>query len=193
MTVDFDPIAIALQVAREFDALGIVYTIGGSIAGSFAGEPRSTLDIDIVAAVLETHVPLIIAAVEHDFYVDKAALQRAVRERTSANLIHQPSQLKVDLFVAGGTPLDDQQLKRRQAVDVGGGQTLYLHPPEDILLQKLRWFRKGGEVSDRQWRDILGIVRVQGDRLDRAYLSTSAPMIDVLDLLDRALREASDV
>ena len=193
MTVDFDPIAIALQVAREFDALGIVYTIGGSIAGSFAGEPRSTLDIDIVAAVLETHVPLIIAAIEHDFYVDRAAMQRAVRERTSANLIHQPSQLKVDLFVAGGTPLDDQQLKRRQAVDVGGGQTLYLHPPEDILLQKLRWFRKGGEVSDRQWRDILGIVRVQGDRLDRAYLSTSAPMIDVLDLLDRALREASDV
>ena len=59
MTVDFDPIAIALQVAREFDALGIAYTIGGSIAGSFAGEPRSTLDIDIVAAVLETHVPLI--------------------------------------------------------------------------------------------------------------------------------------
>lgn len=193
MTVDFDPIAIALQVAREFDALGIAYTIGGSIAGSFAGEPRSTLDIDIVAAVLETHVPLIIAALEHDFYVDRAALQRAVRERTSANLIHQPSQLKVDVFVAGGTPLDEQQLKRRQAVDVGGGQTLYLHPPEDILLQKLRWFRKGGEVSDRQWRDILGIVRVQGDRLDRAYLSTSAPMIDVLDLLDRALREASDV
>lgn len=99
----------------------------------------------------------------------------------------------MDVFVAGGTPLDEQQLKRRQAVDVGGGQTLYLHPPEDILLQKLRWFRKGGEVSDRQWRDILGIVRVQGDRLDRAYLSTSAPMIDVLDLLDRALREASDV
>jgi hypothetical protein len=193
VTVDFDPIAIALQVAREFDALGIAYTIGGSIAGSFAGEPRSTLDIDIVAAVLETHVPLIIAALEHDFYVDRAALQRAVRERTSANLIHQPSQLKVDVFVAGGTPLDEQQLKRRQAVDVGGGQTLYLHPPEDILLQKLRWFRKGGEVSDRQWRDILGIVRVQGDRLDRAYLSTSAPMIDVLDLLDRALREASDV
>lgn len=81
MTVDFDPIAIALQVAREFDALGIAYTIGGSIAGSFAGEPRSTLDIDIVAAVLETHVPLIIAALEHDFYVDRAALQRAVRER----------------------------------------------------------------------------------------------------------------
>jgi hypothetical protein len=191
VTVEFDPIAIALQVAREFDALGIAYTIGGSIAGSFAGEPRSTLDIDIVAALLETQVPLLIAALEHDFYVDTAALQRAVRERTSANLIHQPSQLKVDVFVAGGTPLDEQQLKRRQAVDVGGGQTLYLHPPEDILLQKLRWFRRGGEVSDRQWRDILGIVRVQGDRLDRRYLSTSAPMIDVVDLLDRALREAS--
>jgi len=74
------------------------------------------------------------------------ALRRAVRDTSSASLIHQASQVKVDLFVAGGTPLDDQQLNRRQPVDVGAGQILYLHPPEDILLQKLRWYRKGGEI-----------------------------------------------
>ena len=74
-----------------------------------------------------------------------AALARAVRTRSSANLIHQTSQIKVDLFVAGGTPLDIQQIARRVAVDVGDGRILHVHPPEDILLQKLRWYRRGGD------------------------------------------------
>jgi hypothetical protein len=125
VTIPVDPIAVALAVTRALDALGIIHTIGGSIASSIAGEQRrGTL--------------------------------RAVRERSSTNLIHQATQLKIDLFVAGGTPLDEQQLRRRQAVEIAPGRTLHVHPPEDILLQKLRWYRKGGETSERQWRDILG-------------------------------------
>ena len=109
-----------------------------------------------------------------------------MRERSAANLIHHDSSVKIDLFVAGGTPLDSQQIARRLRVELAG-RVLYVHPPEDILLQKLRWYRKGGEVSDRQWRDITGIVRVQGARLDRDYLHRNAPALDVTDLLERAL------
>lgn len=185
----FDPIAVALVVTGVFDRLGIVHTIGGSVAASFAGEPRTSIDIDIVAALGESHIPALMAALSPDFYVDDEALRRAVRARTSANLVHHETQVKIDIFVAGGTPLDEQQLARRRAVDVGGGRILHVHPPEDILLQKLRWYRQGGEVSDRQWRDIVGIVRTQGPRLERDYLARYAPVLDVGDLLARALLE----
>ena len=183
-----DPIAVALRVADTLDALHVASTVGGSIASSFAGEPRSTLDIDIVAAIDESHIEGLVEALSADFYIDPDSLRRAIRTKSSANLIHHATQYKVDVFVAGGTPLDAQQLERRRRVDLGEGRVLYVHPPEDILLQKLLWYRKGGEGSDRQWRDILGIVRTQGDRLDRPYLTANARLLDIEDLLERALR-----
>lgn len=189
MSAPIDPIATALLVVRHLDAMQIPHTIGGSIASSFAGEPRSTVDIDIVVALEERHVEALVAALSAEFYVDADALRRAIRTRSSANLIHQATQLKVDLFVAGGTPLDARQIARRLAVDLGDGRRLHVHPPEDILLQKLRWYRRGGEVSDRQWRDISAIVRVQGGRLDRDYLREGAGILGVTDLLDLALAE----
>ena len=192
MTALVDPIAVAVRVGGVFDALGVRHTIGGSIAASFAGEPRSTIDIDFVVALNRAQVaPLVVAL--PDFYVAEEALYRAVESRGTANLIHQDSQLKVDLFVAGGTRLDDQQLARRQRLEIRPGQVIYIHPPEDVLLQKLRWYRMGGEVSDRQWRDIMGIIRTQGDRLDRGYLTANAPILGVDLELERALREAGAV
>ena len=189
MTQAIDPIATAALVSRHLDALHIAHTIGGSIASSFAGEPRATVDIDIVVALEERQVGELAALLSEEFYVDADALRRAVRTKTSANLIQRATQLKVDLFVAGGTPLDARQLARRQIVEFPDGRRLYVHPPEDILLQKLRWYRRGGEVSDRQWRDIAAIVRVQGRRLDREYLLEGAAVLGVGDLLDRALGE----
>jgi hypothetical protein len=184
-----DPAAVALLVTRALDELGIPHTIGGSIASSFAGEPRSTLDVDIIAAIQAEHVDSLVAALSSAFYIEGASLRRAIRATSSTNLIHQDTQIKIDLFVAGGTPLDHQQISRRTAVELGPGRTLYIHPPEDILLQKLHWYHKGGAVSDRQWRDVLGIVRVQGARLDTAYLREQAPTLGVEALLERALGE----
>jgi hypothetical protein len=184
-----DPLAVAWTISRALGGIGVVHTIGGSIASSFAGEPRSTSDIDVVAALEEFHVDPLVAAVSDAFDVDARGLRRAIRDRSSTSLVHHDTQLGVDLFVAGGTPLDIHQLARRQSLDVGGGRVLPIHPPEDILLQKLRWYQMGGRSADRQWRDIQGIIRVQGPRLDRAYLLEHAPALGVEALLPVALND----
>ena len=61
---------------------------------------------------------------------------------------------------------------------------------EDIILAKLEWYRLGNEVSERQWNDVLGLLRLQGAALDLAYLRSSAADLGIADLLDRARREA---
>jgi len=149
--------------------------------------PRSTLDVDIVCDLSLTN-----ARLQADLYVDAAALERAVANLSTANPVHIASSVKIDLFIAGGTPLDEQLLQRRKVVVAGiPPRELFVHTPEDILLQKLRWFRLGGEASDRQWRDIRGIVHTQGVRLDHAYLSDGAAILAVEDLLQRVIRRSA--
>jgi len=189
-----DPIEIALHVAMVLEELDIRYLIGGSLASSISGEPRSTLDVDLVVDLSDDKVVAVVAALGEDFYSDTEGIRRAVREKSSANLIHLTTSIKVDLFVMGGSPVDEEQMARRQRLKVATNpdRYLYVYTPEDILLQKLRWYRMGNEVSDRQWRDVLGIVVVQAEALDLVYLRRAARVLEVFDLLERALRQVSD-
>ncbi len=185
-----DPIQVALQVAEALETCGLRYLVGGSLASSISGEPRSTLDVDVVVIMTERDIDCVLAALGPEFYADSTAMRRAVSQCSCVNAIHQPTAIKVDLFVAGGSQLDELQMSRRQRIKVrtGPDRYLYFYTAEDILLQKLRWFRLGHEVSDRQWRDVLGIILVQGDALDRDYLRRQAELLGVGDLFELAVR-----
>jgi len=187
-----DPIALALDVAAILERLGIPYLVGGSLASSIHGELRSTNDVDFVADVRPSHIAPLLQALLEEFYVSEEAMREALRFGTSFNAIHLPTAVKVDVFIAGGDPFNAERLEHRQRVLVSADPPgkLFLDTAEHSVLRKLEWYRRGGEVSDRQWRDVLGVLRAKGEQLDAARLDTWAQRLGVADLLERARAEA---
>jgi len=178
---------------RVLEQLGVPYFIVGSVASSAYGLPRATQDIDFVIALQHEQVPTLVAGLESEFYVDIAAVYEAVATESSFNLIRWTTMDKLDVFVHSPEGKSKPEFERRRPMSFQiGGQlvTLYLASPEDTLVHKLLWFRQSGEVSQQQWRDILGILKVQGDVLDRDYLMRRTSEFGVEDLLQKAIKEA---
>lgn len=190
---DPEALQVAFRVLEILERFGIAYHLGGSYASAIHGVPRQTHDVDLVVDLGPEHVPEIARALEDEFYVDEQAVARAVSERTSVNLVHFATGVKVDLFVKGSTAFDASEFRRRVVVRLGDEppQDVFVKSAEDTVLRKLLWFRLGGEVSDRQWQDVHGIVAVQGERLDVDYLTRWADPLGVRDLLDRVLTKGS--
>lgn len=187
-----DAIDIALLFARAVEAVGGTYFVGGSLASSLQGEPRSTNDIDVVVEIPLGRVDAFVSALGPDFEVDVDTLRDALRHGRTCNIFYLPAITKVDVFGVGPDPFDEIELSRRRAVTVRpDGTTLVLKTPEDTVLRKLMWFRAGGEVSDRQWRDIVAVLRVGGATMDHGYLDTWAKRLSVEPLLARARADAA--
>jgi hypothetical protein len=188
-----EPLAVTFAVIEVLNSLGVRYFLGGSFASSAQGAARATLDADLVADLRLEHVEPFIAALRPAFYLDVDTVRSAVRTRESFNLIHLQTMFKVDVFVNKGRPFDRAQFERRQAIQlsVDPPRSAYLSSPEDTVLAKLAWYRLGGEVSDRQWRDVVSVLHVQADRLDHVYLRTWAKTLAVSDLLARALEQTA--
>lgn len=124
--------------------------------------------------------------------MDADVIREAITACRSFNVLDEQTFVKIDVFVPPQGPLGEGQLLRRRQLVLGEGASTWVLGPEDVLLQKLAWYRLGGEQSDKQWRDICAILRVSKSRLDLDYVGAIATGAGLTSLLERAQRDAVD-
>ena len=192
MTPEPDPISAALETARVLERLGIPYLIGGSVASTVHGEPRATADVDLAVHMDPSQVDGLASALAKTFFVDRGSIDAAVTRASSFNVVHQESFVKVDLFVRPREGIFAEEMRRAASIELSphSKECARVATPEDTILQKLRWYRMGDEVSDRQWRDVQGVLKTTGPALDREYLTRWADELGLSDLLERAAAQA---
>jgi hypothetical protein len=186
-----EPLLVVARLARAFDDLAIRYVVGGSLASSLHGVPRATQDVDLVAEIGLPHVEALTNALAGEFYIDAGMIRDAIRSRASFNVVHFATMFKADIFIAQDDAWTHAEMSRARTEELDtpeGKVTVHFASAEDTLLHKLVWYKRGNEVSDRQWGDIVGVLKVQADSLDREYLDRWARLLNVSDLLDRARR-----
>lgn len=187
-------LAALTPVVEVLDELGVRHFVGGSVASSAHGAPRASVDVDVVADLRPEHVRPFVDRLQDGYYVDEGRARSAVESRRSFNLVHLATMLKVDIFVSKGRPFDREALGRAQQElldEAPAARRFAVASLEDTVLAKLEWFRMGGEVSERQWSDVVGVLRTAGPTADQAYLRQWAATLGVSTLLERALDEAA--
>lgn len=182
--------SVTIHVARALEQLNIGYFLAGSFASGVHGVFRASADTDLVANLPMHRVEQLAEMLSADFDADVEMMREAVRLRRSFNVVHFASLWKVDVFVMRERPYDAEALLRAEELQLDPTDPrsgVKVATPEDTVLAKLEWYRKGNEVSDRQWADVNGIIRLRRGRLDEAYLRRWAKELNVAELLERAL------
>ena len=178
-------------MTKELEVLKIVgerpdsalapFMLTGSFALGVYAKPRMTRDLNFVVALIEAHVPQLLAALSPDFYVDEDEARSAIRTRRMFNLMHLTSGIKIDLIVRNDSAYRQVEFARRKSVDLGGVHT-WLVSREDLILSKLLWARDAN--SELQMRDVQARLE---EPVDQAYLNEWAPKLGV-DRMRAAVR-----
>ncbi len=181
------------RLLEVLDRMEIPYEVGGSVASSAHGIPRTTLDIDIVVDLKAEQIDDFAAELLGEFYADAALIREAFRAGRAANLIHLGTGWKFDLFPLGKDEYSRTEFGRRSFREIrpydGAAIECAVASVEDTVLRKLEWYRAGGETSERQWNDLRGICKAANRRLDFGYLRHWATHLQVEDLLESLLTE----
>lgn len=181
-----------LLLIENLEALGVEFYVGGSVASSYLGVARATQDVDLaIGGLTAAQTMMLTHSLEGPYYVDLETVRRAARTSSSFNLIHYDTMTKIDVFVQGGTAFDRSVMRRRVAIRVDAiDRDVDFASPEDIVLRKLLWWQMGNRASDRQWYDLVGVLKVRADRTDVPYLLEWAEELGIREHLESALEEA---
>lgn len=187
-----EPLQITRIVAGVFEKLQVPYFVGGSLASSLHGIPRATQDVDMVADLRQVHQVSFIESLRTSFHIDEDLAKRAIQSRSCFNIIHLETMFKIDIFVLKDDEASREEMGRRKSYGIFEvpGNEIFLASAEDTILRKLMWFQLGEGVSERQWNDVLGVIRVQGGKLDIGYLQKWSGKLGVQDLLIKARKDA---
>jgi hypothetical protein len=187
-----EPIEVTLRVTAVLEELGIPYLIGGSLASTLHGMIRTTQDSDIITEMRPQHIQPFVSSLQNEFFIDEEMIAHAIQQNASFNILHRDTMFKVDVFIPSPRPFQTSQLARaqRQAFELEKEMSAKFASAEDTILSKLEWYRLGGEASERQWRDILGILKTRAGELDLQYMKNWAKDLNVVDLLERALGQS---
>lgn len=188
----------SLDVLREacavFRTMGIAHALGGSMASSLYGVPRQTQDGDILAEPFGGREEEFESHFGDAYYVNIESIRDAIRERANFSVLNLHVGFKIDVLIQDERPFDYEALRRRveQPLSETPDDVVWVLTPEDVILSKLDLYRISAESSQQQWTDILGVLRVQGERLDETYLEHWANELSLNDLLCKAREQAQE-
>ncbi len=190
--IDKDILELIKPIIDCFVDLNISYYVGGSIASSAYGFPRTTVDADFGTEITHKHVPELVKRLEKDYFIQESAIRDAIKNQNSFNIIHLETMFKIDVFVSKRRRFDHEanSRKRKEFLDESKQFAFYLSSPEDTILYKLEWYKIGGCVSERQWNDLVGVLKVQKHKLEKDYLLNWAKELEISDLLEKAFIES---
>ncbi|MEO8231754.1 MAG: hypothetical protein ABI638_05705 [Ignavibacteriota bacterium] len=194
--MDKNGILSALEpVFKALDESSIGYFIGGSIASSAYGIARATMDVDMILNIAPFQVKSFFDKLKGKYYIDIEIINDALVNKSSFNILHLDSMLKIDFFILKDQtyPLNAFQRRIQSSLDDSDDSVkVFLCSPEDIIISKLEWFKLSDESSERQWSDILGVVKVQKNNLDKEYLKHWAIQLDLFNLLQKAFEQSEE-
>lgn len=186
-----EPDELLRRLVAFFEQHGIAYFITGSVAAMAYGEPRFTNDVDLVVDLEERHADAFCAAFPPpDFYVSRAAVLGAIRNRHQFNLIHVTGGVKADVILPHATEFDRSRWARRRRMPLGTVEQPMLASPEDVILKKMEYFAEGG--SEKHLRDITGILKLSSQSVDRAYIEQWAAKLSVLNVWQLILAKLNE-
>lgn len=178
------------HIVERLRAAGVPHMLAGSFASTFHGTPRTTQDIDLVIDPTPVLLERLLEAFSpQEFYVSVDAARDALVRGGQFNVIDLSTGWKVDLIMRRQRPFSEEEFRRRRSAEILD-TTVDVASAEDTILAKLEWAKMG--ESERQLRDVAGIVAVRGLALDRAYVERWAVELGVLDLWHRVLQDSDD-